>query len=132
VDVTGIVQIEFERNGFSLRSCDVVRSHRDPIGAFRIVDVLARHPIDGLSSLPPSAPRAHEECARNVPHAVGRNLSIQRGSLMKSQMHPFGDPTIPSRSPSRLRPTWMNWMWRVFIVAIIVLSTVAFLGKALQ
>jgi hypothetical protein len=49
---------------------------------------------------------------------------------MKSRMHPFGDPTVPS--PPRLRPTWMTWMWMAFIVAVIVLTAIAFLGNTLH
>ncbi len=49
---------------------------------------------------------------------------------MKSRMHPFGDPNLPS--PLRLRPTWMTWVWMAFIVAVIVLTAVAFLGNPLH
>ena len=50
--------------------------------------------------------------------------------LMKSRMHPFGDPNLPP--PLRFRPTWMTWVWMAFIVAVIVLTAVAFLGNPLR
>ena len=49
---------------------------------------------------------------------------------MRTRLQHRADPTIDR--PPMLRPTWMTWLWLIFIVAVVAFTILGFWGNTLQ